>query len=88
MINKKLEELEEKIEKLEKIKMDYLESDNNVSARRIAKQIEKLEFQKEFLSFNKLKNELNIYKSVVKHYPGIESEIRIKLKELNYAKYC
>ena len=45
MKNKKLDELYEKIEQLEKNRIAYLEVDKNADARRVQRQIEKVELE-------------------------------------------
>lgn len=82
MIIKNTDSLYEQIEELEKKKIAYLEVDDKAGARRIRKQIEKLELQRELQDLNKLKNELSIYKKIVRKYPGISCEIKSKLSEL------
>ena len=81
MQNKKINELYDKIELLEKKKMGYLEMDNKAGARRIANQIEQIELQINMSNYNKIKQELAIYKKVVSNYPGLQLEIRNKLIE-------
>ena len=81
MRNKKIDELYDKIEMLESKKMAYLEIDNKAGARRIAKQIEQIELQINISNYNKIKQELEIYKKVVSNYPGLQLEIKNKLIE-------
>ena len=81
MQNKKIDELYDKIEILENEKMAYLEVDNKAGARRIAKQIEQIELQINISNYNKIKQELEIYKKVVSNYPGLKLEIKNKLIE-------
>lgn len=71
MQNKKIDELYDKLEMLESKKVAYLEVDDKASARRIAKQIEQVELQIEISNYNKIKQELSIYKKVVSNYPGL-----------------
>lgn len=78
----KLTPLEEKIYELEKKKIAYLEVDDKAGARRVQKQIDKIELEKELLNLDKIKNELKIYKEVVRNYPSVSLEIDRKLKEL------
>lgn len=78
----KLTALEEKIYELEKKKIAYLEVDDKAGARRVQKQIDKIELEKELLDLGKIKKELKIYKEVVRNYPGISCEINRKLAEL------
>lgn len=78
MQNKKIDELYNKIEMLESKKMAYLEVDNKASARRISKQIE---LQISISNYNKIKQELLIYKKVVSNYPRLQLEIKNKLIE-------
>ena len=78
----KLTPLEEKIYELEKKKIAYLEVDDKAGARRVQKQIDKIELEKELLNLDKIKNELKIYKEVVRSYPSVSLEIDRKLKEL------
>lgn len=78
----KLTPLEEKIYELEKKKIAYLEVDDKAGARRIQKQIDKIELEEELLNLDKIKNELKIYKEVVRNYPSVSLEIDRKLKEL------
>jgi len=77
----KLTPLEEKIYELERKKMAYLEVDDKAGARRIQKQIDKIELEKEVLNLNKIKKELKIYKDVVRNYPSVSLEIDRKLAE-------
>ena len=81
MHKKKLDILYDKIEELQKTRMEYLEIDKNAAARRIEKQIEKVELEIKLLGFNKLKQELDIYKNIVKDYPTLQNEINGKLIE-------
>lgn len=81
MQNKKIDELYDKLEMLESKKMAYLEVDDKAGARRIAKQIEQVELQIEISNYNKIKQELAIYKKAVSNYPGLQLEIKNKLKE-------
>lgn len=81
MQNKKIDELYNKIEMLESKKMAYLEVDNKASARRILKQIEQIELQISISNYNKMKQELLIYKKVVSNYPRLQLEIKNKLIE-------
>ena len=81
MRNKKIDELYDKIEILESEKMAYLEVDNKAGARRIAKQIEQIELQIDIYNYNKIKQELEIYKKVVSNYPILKLEIKNKLIE-------
>ena len=81
MRDKKIDELYDKIEMLESKKMAYLEVDNKAGARRIAKQIEQIELQINISNYNKIKQELAIYKKVVSNYPGLQLEIKNKLIE-------
>lgn len=78
----KLTPLEEKIYELENKKIVYLEVDDKAGARRIQKQIDKIELEKELLNLDKIKNELKVYKEVVRNYPSVSLEIDRKLKEL------
>lgn len=82
MNNKKVDVLYDKIEELEKKRMSYLEVDDNISARRIKKQIEQLELKRDIANLNKMKQELDIYKNVVRKYPAISCEINRKLEEV------
>ena len=77
----KLDILYDKIEELQKTRMEYLEIDKNAAARRIEKQIEKVELEIKLLGFNKLKQERDIYKKIVKDYPALQNEINGKLIE-------
>ena len=81
MHKEKLDILYDKIEELQKTRMEYLEIDKNAAARRIEKQIEKVELEIKLLGFNKLKQELDIYKNIVKDYPTLQNEINGKLIE-------
>ena len=81
MQNKKIDELYDKIEILESEKMAYLEVDNKAGARRIAKKIEQIELQIDIYNYNKIKQELEIYKKVVSNYHGLQLEIKNKLIE-------
>lgn len=81
MQDKKIDELYDKIEMLESKKMAYLEVDNKASARRIAKQIEQIELQINISDYNKIKQELVIYKKAVSNYPRLQLEIKNKLIE-------
>ena len=81
MQNKIIDELYTKIEMLESKKMAYLEVDNKASARRISKQIEQIELQISISNYNKIKQELLIYKKVVSNYPRLQLEIKNKLIE-------
>ena len=79
MQNEKTDELYNKLEMLESKKMAYLEVDDKAGARRIAKQIEQVELQIEISNYNKIKQELAIYKKAVSNYPGLQLEIKNKL---------
>lgn len=81
MQNEKTDELYNKLEMLESKKMAYLEVDDKSGARRIAKQIEQVELQIEISNYNKIKQELAIYKKAVSNYPGLQLEIKNKLIE-------
>lgn len=78
----KLTPLEEKIYELEKKKIAYLEVDDKAGARRIQKQIDKIELEEELSNLDKIKKELKIYKEVIRNYPSVSLEINKKLKEL------
>lgn len=82
MNNKQSNELYEKIEKLERKRMEYLEVNKKSDARRIKKQIEKIQQEIELSKYDKLRQKLEIYKSIVKDYPSIQNRIRCKLLEL------
>ena len=82
MIIRNLTPLDIKLDELEKKRIAYLEVNDKAGARRIKKQIEKIELEKEISNLNKIKQELSIYKSVVRNYPGISCEINRKLSEL------
>ena len=82
MITRNLTPLDIKLDELEKKRIAYLEVNDKAGERRIKKQIEKIELEKEISNLNKIKQELNIYKSVVRNYPGISCEINRKLAEL------
>ena len=88
MHEEKLDMLYDKIEELQKTRMEYLEIDKNAAARRIEKQIEKVELEIKLLGFNKLKQELDIYKNIVKDYPTLQNEINGKLIENGIIKRC
>ena len=77
----KKDEIYEKIDELEKKRMAYLEVDNKASANRIRKQIEKLETQLEILELNKIKKELNAYKTVIRDYPALQNKVKEMLEE-------
>ena len=77
----KLTPLEGKINELEKKKIAYLEIDDKAGARRIQKQIDQIELEKELLNLDKIKKELRIYKEVVRDYPSVLLEINKKLAE-------
>ncbi len=81
MQNKKMDELYDKLEILENKKMAYLEVDDKAGARRIAKQIEQIELQINISNYNKIKQELAIYKKAVSNYPSLQLEIKNKLIE-------
>lgn len=81
MQNEKTDELYNKLEMLESKKIAYLEVDDKAGARRIAKQIEQVELQIEISNYNKIKQELAIYKKAVSNYPGLQLEIKNKLIE-------
>lgn len=81
MQNNKKDELYEKLEMLESKKMAYLEVNNKAGARRIARQIEQIELQIDIYNYKKIKQELDIYKKVVRNYPGLQLEIKNKLLE-------
>ena len=81
MRDKKIDELYDKIEMLESKKMAYLEINNKAGARRIAKQIEQIELQINISNYNKIKQELAIYKRVLSDYPSLQLEIKNKLIE-------
>lgn len=78
----KLTPLEEKIHELERKKIAYLEVDDKAGARRVQKQIDKIELEKELLDLSKIKKELKIYKEVVRNYPSVSLEISKKLAEI------
>lgn len=78
----KLTPLEEKIYELERKKIGYLEADDKAGARRIQKQIDKIELEIELLDLGKIKKELKIYKEVVRNYPSVSLEISKKLAEI------
>ena len=61
--------------------MAYLEVNNNASARRIEKQIEQIELEIQVSEYNKIKQELSIYKEVINNYPSLKLEIKKKLLE-------
>lgn len=82
MIIKNLTQLDIKLDELEKKRIAYLEVDDKAGARRIKKQIEKLELEKEISNLHKIQQELEVYKNVVRNYPGISCEINKKLAEL------
>ena len=77
----KLTPLEEKIYELEKKKIAYLEVDDKAGARRIQKQIDKIELEQELSNLTKIKNELNVYKKVVQNYPSLSLEISKRISE-------
>ena len=66
---------------LESKKMAYLEVNDKAGARRIARQIEQIELQIDIYNYKKIKQELDIYKKVVRNYPGLQLEIKNKLLE-------
>ncbi len=76
-----IDELYDKIERLECEKMAYLEVNDKTGARRMARQIEQIELQIDISNYNKIKQELEIYKKVVRNYPGLQLEIKNKLTE-------
>lgn len=78
---RKKEELYDKIDKLEKERMGYLEADMNASAARIARKIEELKQKIQLLDLEKIKNELEIYKNVIKDYPFLKEEVSKLIKE-------
>ena len=61
--------------------MAYLEVNNNARARRIEKQIEQIELEIQVSEYNKIKQELSIYKEVINNYPSLKLEIKKKLLE-------
>ena len=79
----KLTPLEEKIYELEKKKIAYLEVDDKAGARRIQKQIDKIELEQELSNLTKIKNELNVYKKVVQNYPSVLCEIKRELSKVS-----
>ena len=81
MQNNKKDELYEKLEMLESKKIAYLEVNDKAGARRMARQIEQVELQIDISNYNKIKQELEIYKKVVHNYPGLQLEIKNKLLE-------
>lgn len=81
MQNNKKDELYEKLEMLESKKMAYLEVNDKAGARRIARQIEQIELQIDIYNYKKIKQELDIYKKVVRNYPVLQLEIKNKLLE-------
>ena len=81
MKNVTIDELYDKIERLEYEKMAYLEVNDKAGARRMARQIEQIELQIDISNYNKIKQELEIYKKVVRNYPGLQLEIKNKLTE-------
>lgn len=76
-----IDELYDKIERLECEKMAYLEVNDKAGARRMARKIEQIELQINISNYNKIKQELEIYKKVVRNYPGLQLEIKNKLTE-------
>lgn len=64
MQNNKKDELYEKLEMLESKKMAYLEVNDKAGARRMARQIEQVELQIDISNYNKIKQELEIYKKL------------------------
>lgn len=82
MNTKNVESLNDKINELEKKKIEYLEVDDKAGVRRIEKQIEKIELEKELSDLNKIKEELNVYKKIVRNYPGILCEINRELTKM------
>lgn len=81
MKDKDIDKLYDKMEMLENKKMAYLEVDDKASARRIAKQIEQVELQINISNYNKIKQELAIYKKAISNYPSLQLEIKNKLIE-------
>lgn len=61
--------------------MAYLEVNKKASARRIEKQIEQIELEIQVSEYNKIKQELSIYKEVINNYPSLKLEIKKKLLE-------
>ena len=86
MIIRNSDPLYDKIEELEKKRIAYLEVDDKAGARRIQKQIERIELQRELQDLNKIKKELNVYKEIVRKYPGVLCEVRSKLIEQGLVK--
>lgn len=81
MKNVTIDELYDKIERLEYEEIAYLEVNDKAGARRISRQIEQIELQIDISNYNKIKQELEIYKKVVCNYPGLQLEIKNKLTE-------
>ena len=81
MKDKELDDLYERREKLEKRKISYLEVDKNAYANRIQKEIDYIEAKIELKKYNKVKEELEVYKEVVKKYPGITIEVNHRLRK-------
>lgn len=76
-----IDDIYDKIAELEKEKMAYLEANQKASANKIAKQIENLELELEFINLKSIKEELNIYKKVVLKYPSILCEVKRELTQ-------
>lgn len=82
MKNKKLDGLYDKIEQLERNRIAYLEADKNADARRIKKQIEKVELEIRLFNLEKTEKELAVYKKVVSNYPELLYKIKKELSTL------
>jgi len=81
-----IEKIKEQIEQLEKDKIGYLEIDDKAGARRKAKRIEELEMQLELDELDKIKQELQIHKEVIRNYPSVQNEIKRRLLECQIKK--
>lgn len=77
----KSDEFYTKIDELEKKKMAYLEVDDRAGARRIQKQIDKVELEIRLFNLYKIEKELQVYKKIVSNYPELLCEIKKQLLE-------
>ena len=80
MKNEQIKKLYDKKDKLEINRIEYLEVDNNVAARRIERQIKEIELRINLYKFNKVRQELDVYKDIVKNYPELQNRINTRLK--------
>ena len=81
MDKSKLDLLHNKIDELEKKKIAYIEIDNNSYAKRIQRQIDKVQLEIRLFNLDKIEKELRVYKKIVSNYPELLCEIKKQLLE-------